>query len=133
MAAIKAGLDAWASGTGSPYQLLADDVKWTIAGYRLASKTYASREALMSEVIRPFNARMSAPLVPTIQRLYGDGDTVIAHFDAKGTARDRKGHANSYDWILGLDKGRIVEATAFFDSIVSNDLWIRVTPRPESP
>jgi hypothetical protein len=42
-----------------PYDLLADDATWTITGNSLASKTYGSREAFMSEVIRPFNARMS--------------------------------------------------------------------------
>src|SRR5262249_47076224 len=63
---------AWAAGTGSPYDLLADDVTWTITGHSLASKTYNSREAFLSEVIRPFNARMSAGLKPKIRNIYAD-------------------------------------------------------------
>jgi hypothetical protein len=58
-ALIEAKFEAWASGTGSPYELLADDATWTITGKSLASKTHGSREAFLSEVIRPFNARMS--------------------------------------------------------------------------
>ena len=59
---VLAGFEAWKAGTGSPYELLADDVEWTIVGHSLASKTYKSREAFMSEVIRPFNARMRVGL-----------------------------------------------------------------------
>ena len=31
-AAVQAGFDAWAAGSGSPYQLLAEDAIWTILG-----------------------------------------------------------------------------------------------------
>lgn len=127
-AAVLAGFEAWKSGTGSPYDLLAEDAQWTIVGHSLASKTYPSREAFMSEVIRPFNARMSAPLKPTIRNIYTDGDTVIVFFDASGTARDGKTYANTYAWFLELRNGKIVKASAFFDSVVFNDFWQRVKP-----
>jgi ketosteroid isomerase-like protein len=52
-AIVQKAFDAWAAGTGSPYDLLADDATWTIAGNSLASKTYPDREAFLSEVIRP--------------------------------------------------------------------------------
>jgi ketosteroid isomerase-like protein len=55
-AAVQAGFDAWKAGTGSPYDLLADDASWTIVGHSAASKSYPSKEAFMSQVIRPFNA-----------------------------------------------------------------------------
>lgn len=87
---------AWAAGTGSPYDLLADDATWTITGNSLASKTYNGRNAFLTEVIRPFNARMSVGLKPTIRNIYADGDTVIVFFDAAGTARDGRPYANTY-------------------------------------
>ena len=55
-AAVKAGFDAWSSVAGSPYNLLADDASSSIAGHSTASKTYPSKEAFMSEVIRPTRA-----------------------------------------------------------------------------
>lgn len=127
-ATIAKAMDAWAAGTGGPYELLADDAVWTIAGNSLASKTYPSKEAFMSEVIRPFNARMRARLIPSVHKIYADGDTVVAHFDAQGTARDGKPYVNSYAWILTLKDGRIVRATAFFDAHAFDDFWTRVTP-----
>jgi hypothetical protein len=127
-AVVQAGFDAWKAGTGSPYDLLADDASWTIVGRSAASKTYPSKEAFISEVIRPFNARMKVGLKPTIRNVYADGDTVVVFFDASGTARDGKPYANTYAWFLDLRDGKIVKAFAFFDSVVFNEFWERVKP-----
>jgi uncharacterized protein len=120
--------EAWKAGTGSPYELLAEDAQWTIVGNSLASKTYPSREAFMTEVIRPFNARMSVGLKPTIRNIYADGDLVIVFFDASGTARDGTPYVNTYAWFLELRNSKIVKASAFFDSIAFNEFWQRVAP-----
>ncbi|UWU16750.1 nuclear transport factor 2 family protein (plasmid) [Rhizobium sullae] len=122
-ATIQTAFDAWASGTGSPYDLLADNVEWTITGNSAASKTYRSRDAFINEVIKPFNSRMSVGLKPTIRDIYADRDTVIVFFDAAGTAKDGQRYKNTYAWFLDLDGGRIVKASAFFDSIAFNKLW----------
>lgn len=124
--AVRKGFDDWSNGTGSPYQLLDDNVSWTIVGDSLASKEYPSRKAFIDEVITPFNQRMSKGLVPKIRDIYADGDTVIVFFDAEGTAKDNKQYANTYSWFLRFRGGKIVRATAFFDSIRFNDLWTRV-------
>ncbi|MEE2690618.1 MAG: nuclear transport factor 2 family protein [Pseudomonadota bacterium] len=120
--------EAWAAGTGGPYDLLADDARWTITGNSLAAGLYPSREAFLGEVIRPFNARMATPLKPTVRRLYAEGDTVVAFFDAQGTAKDGETYANTYAWFLTLKDGKIVEAHAFFDAIAFDAFWRRVSP-----
>ncbi len=125
-AIIQRAFAAWAAGTGGPYDLLADDAIWTITGNSLAARTYPSRESFMAEVIRPFNARMSGGLKPTIRNMYEEGDTVVIFFDAAGIARDGKPYTNTYAWFLGMREGRITNASAFFDSISFNDLWTRV-------
>jgi len=125
---VQGGLEAWAAGTGSPYDLLADDATWTIVGHSAASKTYPTKEAFLSEVIRPFNARMKVGLKPKIRNLYADGDTVVAFFDASGTAKDGVPYTNTYAWFLELRDGNIVKAHAFFDSVAFNELWARVKP-----
>ena len=79
-------------------------------------------------MIRPFNARMSQGLKPTIRNLYAEGDTVIIFFDASGVARDGQPYANTYAWFWEMRDGRVVKAHAFFDSIAFNDFWQRVQP-----
>jgi ketosteroid isomerase-like protein len=123
---VEAAFAAWRDGSGSPYDLLAEDVSWTIVGRSDASKTYPSREAFMSEVIRPFNARMREGLRPTLRHLYVDGDAVVIFFDAIGVAADGETYANTYAWFWEMRDGRVVRAHAFFDSIAFNELWRRV-------
>jgi len=52
------------------------------------AREYKSRQEFLDAVTQPFNARLSKPLVPTMRRLYCDGDTVIALFDGEATALD---------------------------------------------
>lgn len=120
----------WSAGTGGPYDLLAPDAVWTIVGHSDASRTYPNREAFLSEVIGPFNARMRQSLKPTIRQITTDGDKVIIFFDAAGVAKDGKPYENTYAWFWEMREGRVVRAHAFFDSLAFNDLWRRVQPSP---
>ena len=104
------------------------DAKWTIVGNAPVSRTYASRQEFLDMVIKPFNARLSKRLMPTVRGLYADGDMVIAFFDAEGTARDGKPYKNTYTWYLQMSDGRIVNVVAFFDTIEFTDFWTRITP-----
>jgi ketosteroid isomerase-like protein len=125
---IAEAFDSWAAGTGGPFTLLADDARWTITGNSVAAGTYTSRQDFLDQVIGPFNARMQTPLVPVVRALYGDGDTVVALFDASATVRDGQPYRNTYAWFMTLRGGVIVDVVAFFDGIEFDDLWSRVQP-----
>ena len=128
-AAVEAAFDAWRAGTGGPFGLLAPDASWTITGNSVAAKTYNSRDEFLDTVIKPFNARLTKPLIPTIRSLHSDGATVIALFDGEATALDGKPYRNTYAWFMEMRDGKIVEATAFFDSIAFDEFWKRVQPK----
>lgn len=128
--AVQDKFDAWRAGTGSPFELLAEDARWTIEGNSAASKAYPNREAFLADVIRPFNARMSVGLKPTIRSIIAEDDRVVILFDAQGTARDGKPYINTYVWFFKMRSGSVVEANAFFDAIAFDDLWSRVKPAP---
>jgi hypothetical protein len=84
---------------------------------------------VLEEVKTPeIAARLSGRLVPTVRNIYADGDTIIALFDAEGTAQDGKPYKNTYSWYLRMRDGFIVEATAFFDTIEFTDFWTRIKP-----
>jgi len=126
---VENAFKAWREGTGGPFDLLADNVSWTVTGHSKVAKTYPSKESFMGEVIRPFNARMRARLIPTtVHELLVDGERVVVRFDAAGTATDGRPYVNTYAWFLTVRDDKIVNAVAFFDSIAFDDLWTRVTP-----
>ncbi|WP_235535641.1 nuclear transport factor 2 family protein [Sphingopyxis sp. Root1497] len=127
-AIVTASFDAWKAGTGSPFDLLANDAIWTIEGRSAASATYPGKEAFLSDVIRPFNARMAVGIKPAVRSMTAEEDRVVILFDAAGTARDGITYANSYAWFFRMEDGRVVEANAFFDAVAFNDLWSRVAP-----
>ena len=107
-AAVQAAFDAWRAGTGGPFALLAEDATWTITGNSVAAKTYNSRDEFLDIVIKPFNARLTKPLVPTVRSLHSDGDTVIALFDGEAIALDGKPYRNTYAWFMEMRDGKIV-------------------------
>lgn len=127
-AAVSAKFEAWKAGTGNPFELLTEEASWTIEGNSVASKTYPTKAAFLAEVIQPFNARLSAGIKPSVKSITADGDRVVIHFDAAGTARDGKPYRNTYAWFFQMKNGRVIRAAAFFDAIAFNDLWARVTP-----
>lgn len=129
-AIVQASIDRWKSGTGGPFELLAPEATWTIVGSSPLSKTYRSRQEFLDEVIGPFNARMAAPLVPTVRGIYADGDMVVILFDASATAKDGVPYNNTYSWYFRMKDGEVVDATAFFDTRDFDAFWTRVSPTP---
>lgn len=123
---VQAGFEGWANGTGNFFDLLSDDVQWTITGTSPLSKTYRGKKQFMDEVITPLNARLSRKIVPTVRRLYADGDAVVALWDGQATARDGKPYNVTYSWHMKLAGGRIVEVVAFLDTIEFADIFTRI-------
>ncbi|MGJ5819560.1 nuclear transport factor 2 family protein [Paludibaculum fermentans] len=126
---VQAAFQAWAAGTGSPFDLLTPEARWTITGHATVSRTYESKQDFLDVVIGPFNVRLSRRLIPAVRAIYADDDMVIALFDAEAVARDGKPYRNTYTWFMRMREGRIVEVTAFFDTIEFTDLWTRLKPQ----
>jgi uncharacterized protein len=124
---------SWADGTGYVTSIFADDMTWEITGRSAASRKYASKQQFTDEVLSPFGARFSAgdPFRPvTIRAIYDDEDnsTVIVVWDGQGTTTAGTTYQNTYAWFMTLSRGKVVDGTAFYDSIAFNELWGRVTP-----
>ena len=85
---IQEGFDRWTTGQGSFFDLLSDEVQWTITGNSPISKTYTSRKQFLDEVITPLSARLSKQITPTVRALFADGDTVVALWNGSAVAKD---------------------------------------------
>ena len=128
---IRQAFNAWQQGTGPITEVFAPELVWRIEGHSLASKEYGSRQQFIDEVLTPFGAiPASSALRPiTIRSVHADGDTVIVLWDGRGIANDGQPYENSYAWFMKLRDGKVIDGTAFYDSISFNDLWTRVQPR----
>jgi ketosteroid isomerase-like protein len=129
--AIRVAFQRWQDGTGAIADVFAPDMVWRIEGHSLASKEYASTQQFVDEVLAPFGARFAAgeAFRPSrIRSITADGDTVVVVWDGHGVANDGQPYDNSYAWIMRLRDGKVVDGTAFYDSISFNDLWTRISP-----
>ena len=118
----------WANGTGSFFDLLADDLQWTITGSTYLSKTYTSKKQFLDEVINPLNERLSKRIVPKVTGLYVDGDMVIALWDGKATATDGRPYNASYSWNMEMKESKIFRVIAWLDGIEFQDIMTRLQP-----
>jgi len=122
---VKDGFDKWANGTGSFFDLLTDDLQWTITGSTYLSKTYQSKKQFLDEVINPLNDRLSKLIVPKVTGIYADGDMVIVLWDGTATAKDGKPYNASYAWNMEMKDGKIFKVVAFLDGIEFQDIMTR--------
>jgi len=130
-ATIRRAFEAWQDGTSAITDVFAPEMVWRIEGHSVASKEYADKQEFIDEVLAPFGARFTAgerfrPVA--IRSIHADGDTVIVVWDGRGIANDGRPYENSYAWFMKLRGGKVVDGTAFYDSISFNDLWARVAP-----
>jgi ketosteroid isomerase-like protein len=126
---IRAAFEAWQSGTAPITDVFAPDMVWRIEGHSVASREYGSRQEFVDEVLAPFGARFAdgEPFRPVrIRSVHADGDAVVVVWDGRGVANDGEPYENSYAWVMRLRDGKVVDGTAFYDSISFNALWARV-------
>jgi ketosteroid isomerase-like protein len=128
---ITEAFNRWAAGGTSFFtDVLADNVVWRIKGSGPAAGEYQGRETFLEQAVRPFAARLSTPVRPTAVHVFADGDHVIARWEGSGVARDGRGYANSYVWILRMQGGKAMEVTAFLDLAQYDDVLRRI-PTPQ--
>ncbi|TDK23814.1 nuclear transport factor 2 family protein [Luteimonas aestuarii] len=115
-ALVRAAFEAWRAGTGSVFDLLHDDVEWTVAGFSPVSGIYRSKAAFMDDAVAPIIARLSTPISPTVRHIVAQGDTVVVVWNGVATATDGSAYRNHYAWHMVLEDGKIVRVIAFLDT-----------------
>lgn len=111
---VEESFQQWQDGTSSPFELLSEDMRWTISGFNRYAGTY-TREPFEEELTEPFNERIEEPLRPTQWKVYEDGDVVVIHFDAETTLINGERYRNSYAWFFTFEGEEVIEVNAFLD------------------
>ena len=124
---VAGAFTAWMNGAGYVASIFADDMSWEITGRSAAAGKYASAREFEDQVLAPFGARFGAddPFRPiAIRAVYDDGEqgTVVVVWDGRGTTTAGTTYENTYAWIMRLADGKVVDGTAFYDSIAFNEL-----------
>jgi len=114
----------WAKGDGGAFfNILADDVRWTVIGTSPVSRTYTSRQAFLDGATKPLSAKLAGPIQPTVRNIIVEGDNIVLQWEGKATSKSGKAYNNSYCWVMKINSGKVIEGTAYIDTELVSELW----------
>lgn len=120
---VREAFRPWEQGDSGPFfDLVADDVHWTVIGSTPASGVYESKQALINTAFGPLLGRLNGPLMTRFVDLATDGDKVFLRFESSGVAKTGLRYEQVYCFAMVMREQRIVEIVAYLDT----DLLARV-------
>ena len=115
---------AWARGDGAAFfNILADDVRWTVIGSCPVSRTYMSKQQFFEGATKPLSAKLAGQIQPTVRNVLAEGDQVVLQWEGRATTKAGKPYNNSYCWVMRIENGKVKEGTAYIDTELVSELW----------
>lgn len=115
---VRNNFEQLALGNGAPLlDSLADDVRWTIIGTSVLSKTFSGKQDVIDGLLVPFReALVDGHIHIHVDNLLADGDYVVVQ--GRGEAMTKRGVAynNTYCWVYQFQHGKITALTEYLDT-----------------
>ena len=108
---------AWEHGDSRPFfEIVADDVTWTVIGSTEISGTYQSKAAFLAGAGNRLFDRLTSRIVATIDDVLVDGDRVVVTWKGRASGKNGRSYEQTYCWLLTMADGQVIEATAYLDT-----------------
>jgi hypothetical protein len=115
---------AWTRGEGNAvFNLLADDVHWTVIGSTPVSRTYMSKREFLEGAVKPLGEKIAGAIQPAVRDVSADGDKVIVEWDGRATGSNGTLYNQTYCWVMRLEGGKVRQGTAYLDTELISQLW----------
>ena len=122
---IRQALAASAAGNANAFfDLLADDVRWTVIGSTRISCTFTSKREFLEGAVLPLMGQLATPIKPSIVDVIAEGDKVVVQWDGSATAKSGKPYNQRYCWVMRIADGRVREGVAYLDTELVSQLWL---------
>ena len=122
---VQDAFTAWARGENNAvFDLLAEDVRWTVIGSTPVSRTYFSKREFCDGAVKPLGAKISGAIQATVRVVSADGDKVIVQWDGRATGKNGTLYNQTYCWVMRVENGKVREGTASLDTELITQLWI---------
>jgi len=98
------------------FDLLAEDVRWTVTGGTAWSRTYEGRAAVRTELIDPLRDQYAEPYRRTPVQLVAEDDVVVARCRGHVTTKAGERYDNDYCFVYRFRDGLIREIIEYGDT-----------------
>jgi ketosteroid isomerase-like protein len=104
-------------GNGKPFvEAMADDFRWTITGNSSWSKTFAGKQAVLNDLMKPLFSQFAGKYTNSAERFIAEDDLVVVECRGQVTTKTGKPYNNSYCYICRLADGKLRELTEYLDT-----------------
>jgi ketosteroid isomerase-like protein len=108
---------ALAEGNSRPLvDAMAADFSWTVSGTTKWSKTYAGKQAVLTELFGTLRARISGHIRTVGDRFIAEDDRVVVEAHGQNTTIAGKPYNNRYCFVFRLSGGKLKEVTEYLDT-----------------
>ncbi len=106
-----------AKGNSRPFvDLLDEDVRWTIIGTTAWSRTYAGKQSVLEDLLRPLAKQLRGRTIIAADRFIAEDDLVVVEGRGRNSTVDGVRYHNQYCWVFHLADGRVLELTEYTDT-----------------
>ena len=114
---VREAFRPWEGGDSSAFfDLIADDVHWTVIGTTSVSGVFHSKQDLIDRAFGPLLDRLDGKLIATFVDLAGEGDKVFLRYKSTGVAKSGRRYDQTYCMAMVMRDERIVEIVAYLDT-----------------
>ena len=107
----------WEMGNSKPFfDLIAEDVTWTVIGTTAVSGIYHSKKEIVDKAFGPLLGRLEGLLTARLVDIAAEGEKVFLRFESNGAGRTGIQYNQTYCFAMVMRGDRIIEITAYLDT-----------------
>ncbi|MES0885277.1 nuclear transport factor 2 family protein [Roseibium sp. SCP14] len=114
---VRQAFQPWEQGDSGPFfDLVADDVKWTVIGSTPVSGVYHSKQDLIDRAFGPLLKKLEGRMTTRLVDIAGEGEKVFLQFTSYGVTKSGLKYNQTYCFAMVVRNDRIAEIVAYIDT-----------------
>ena len=97
---------------------MADDFSWTVSGTTKWSRTYAGKQAVLSELFATLRSHMADRIKTIAHRFIAEDDMVVVEARGNNTTNSGKPYNNHYCFVFRVADGKLKEVIEYTDTLL---------------
>jgi uncharacterized protein len=114
---VRRAFTPWEDGDSGPFfELIADEVTWTVIGSTPVSGVYNSKQALIDGAFGPLLDKLEGHMTTSLVDIVGEGEKIFLRFTSSGATKTGLRYEQTYCFAMVMRDDRIVEIVAYIDT-----------------